>query len=60
MIDKKEVHVMFSVTFIAEIFDTESFVVAIQGDDVDANVGILSFEFENLFDLYWKVDSVKI
>ena len=28
---------MFSVTFIAEIFDTEALIVAIQGDDVDVN-----------------------
>ena len=60
VIDKEEIHVMFSVTFIAEIFDTEALIVAIQGDDVDANVRILGFEFGNLFDLHWKVDSVKI
>ena len=60
VIDKKEIHVMFSVTFIAEIFDTEALIVAIQGDDVDANVRILCFEFWNLFDLHRKVDSVKI
>ena len=61
MIDQKQIRVMFSVTFVAEIlFDTESFVVAIQGDDVDAYVGILGFEFGNLFDLDRKVDSVEI
>ena len=60
VINQKQIRAMFSVTFVAEIFDTESFVVAIQGDDVDANVRILGFEFGNLFDLHRKVDSVKI
>ena len=60
VIDQKQIRVMFSVTFVAEIFDTESFVVAIQGDDVDAYVGILGFEFGNLFHLDRKVDSVEI
>ena len=60
VIDQKQIRMMFSVTFVAQIFDTKSFVIAIQGDDVDAYVGILGFEFGNLFDLDRKVDSVEI
>ena len=38
VIDQKQIRVMFSVTFVAEIFDTESFVVAIQRDDVNTQL----------------------
>ena len=51
---------VLTMAFRAQVLDTELFIVVVRGNDVNADGGILFFEFRNLFGLDGKIDSVKI
>jgi len=58
--EKQKINVVFPFLMLTQKFDTETLVVRVEGDDVDANVGVLVLEFGNIFHLDREGNIVKV